>query len=81
MQAQPGASLPAKMDVVPKFTRFLYAAKGARLLPENFNKYDYACARSDANRKFSLREIADGQRTLNASNVSCNTVLYITQRD
>ena len=60
---------------MPKFTRYLFAARGVRLLPDAFNKcaifkflqqfslsfrYDYACARSEASSRYNIRDIADG---------------------
>jgi hypothetical protein len=48
-------------EVIPKFTRFLYAARGVRLLPDAFNKYDYAYARSEAASRFAVKDIADGK--------------------
>ncbi len=40
-----------------KFTRYIHAARGARLVPDTFTKYDYSTARADAINKFDLRDI------------------------
>lgn len=44
-------------QIAAKFVRFLQAAKGARLLPENFRRVEFVQCRQDAVQKFNLCDL------------------------
>jgi hypothetical protein len=60
LQLQQAIETPfVKMDIMNKFTRYLYAAKGAKLLPEPFTRSDMIAARHDALFRFRIDKISE----------------------
>uniref|UniRef100_A0A914W409 MYND-type domain-containing protein n=1 Tax=Plectus sambesii TaxID=2011161 RepID=A0A914W409_9BILA len=49
----------ARTDIMNKFTRYLYAAKGANLLPQPFTRSDIVATRHDAFFRFRIDKIYD----------------------